>query len=102
MRAPALIALAGLGCAAGAAFAQSAATTMPPPGASACSGCHLAPQAGVVTMVPPIHGREATEIVAAMQEYRAGLRAATVMDRLARGFSDDEIRTIADWLSMQR
>jgi cytochrome c553 len=62
----------------------------------------VAPQVGVVTTIPPIHGRDAAEIVTAMQEYRAGLQAATVMNRLARGFSDDEVRAIADWLSTHR
>jgi cytochrome c553 len=37
-----------------------------------------------------------------MQEFRSGQRPATVMDRLSRGFSDDEVRAIAAWLSAQR
>ncbi|HEX2552541.1 MAG TPA: cytochrome C [Microvirga sp.] len=96
MRAAAL-ALAILGCATGTAVAQPA-----PAGASACSGCH-APQGRLPDgAIPPVHGRDAAEIVAAMQEFRAGTRPATVMDRLARGFSDEEIRAVAAWLSAQR
>jgi cytochrome c553 len=34
-----------------------------------------------------------------MQAYRAGERVPTVMDRIAKGFTDDEIRAIADWLA---
>ncbi len=41
-------------------------------------------------------------MVAAMQAYRAGQRPATVMDRIAKGFSDDEIRAIAAWFATQR
>ncbi|HEV2605850.1 MAG TPA: cytochrome C [Microvirga sp.] len=100
MRATALMAFASLGCAAAPALAQPA--VLAPPGVSACSGCHVAPGAGVATTIPPIHGRDAAEIVAAMQEFRSGQRPATVMDRLSRGFSDDEVRAIAAWLSAQR
>ena len=77
----------------------SAATT-PPPGAAACSGCHR--PAGAGGAVPAIDGRPAAEIVAAMAAYRAGERSPTVMDRIAKGFSDDEVQAIAAWLAEQR
>jgi len=37
-----------------------------------------------------------------MQAFRRGDRAATVMDRIARGFSDDEVEAMAVWFEMQR
>jgi cytochrome c553 len=37
-----------------------------------------------------------------MQAYRSGQRPATVMDRIAKGFSDDEIDAIAAWFGVQR
>ena len=70
-----------------------------PPGASSCSGCH-AVRAGT-TSVPPIHGRPADEIMAALDGFRSGKRPATVMNRIAPGFSQDESRAIATWLSQQ-
>jgi cytochrome subunit of sulfide dehydrogenase len=73
-----------------------AATPEPPPGASACSGCHPA-SAGRRTGVPPLSGRNPADIVAAMQAFRSGQRAATVMDRIAKGFSDAEVEAIAAW-----
>jgi cytochrome subunit of sulfide dehydrogenase len=79
------------------AAAQSAA----PAGAAACSGCH--PRAGAgAPAVQPLAGRPAEEIVSAMQAFRTGARSATVMDRIAKGFSDDEVRAIAAWMSAQR
>ena len=79
------------------AAAQSAA----PAGAAACSGCH--PRAAAsAPAVQPITGRPAEEIVTAMQAFRKGERSATVMDRIAKGFSDAETRAIAAWLSAQR
>jgi cytochrome c553 len=52
--------------------------------------------------VPPIVGRPADEIVSAMADFRAGKRDATVMGRIAKGFSDDETSAIATWLAAQR
>ncbi len=68
-----------------------------PPGAAACSGCHG--RASVA--VAPINGRDAKELASAMREFRSGQRAATVMDRIAKGFSDDETQAIATWLAAQ-
>jgi cytochrome c553 len=77
-----------------------AAAAEPPPGASSCSGCHPA-SLKVETSIPPIRGRDAAEITAAMAAFRSGERPSTVMGRIAKGFSDDEIRVIAAWLAQQ-
>jgi cytochrome c553 len=81
-------------------FAAVAAAAAPPPGATSCSGCHP-PTASAETKVPPIRGRNPAEIVAAMEAFRSGERPSTVMGRIANGFSGDEIRAIATWLSGQ-
>ena len=78
------------------ARAQAAA----PPGAASCSGCHAPARVG--SPVSALLGRDAAEIAGAMEDYKAGRRPATVMDRIAKGFSDDEIRAIAGWLAAQR
>lgn len=72
-----------------------------PAGALACSGCH-APKPGADAVLAPIAGRPADEIVALMAAYRAGGGDATVMPRIAKGFSDEETRAIAAWLERQR
>jgi sulfide dehydrogenase cytochrome subunit len=78
-----------------------AAAADAPPGASSCSGCH-ATKAAVQTPVPRLVGRPAVEIVTAMQAFRAGQRPATVMDRIAKGFSEPEIASIAAWYAAQQ
>jgi cytochrome c553 len=45
--------------------------------------------------VPPLAGEAPATIVAAVRAFRSGQRPATVMDRIAKGFSDDEIAAIA-------
>lgn len=72
-----------------------------PPGASSCGGCHA--EAGRPdTAMPSLHGQAAAEIAAAMRAYRSGERPASVMDRIARGFSDEEIQAIAAWIAARR
>lgn len=88
------VAVVGLGLS---AQAQSAS---PPGTASPCSGCH-APR-GLGSPVASIAGRDPNDIVTAMQEFRSGARSATVMDRIAKGFSDDEVRAIVASLGAQR
>lgn len=81
--------------------ASSVLADEPPPGASSCSGCH-AINTAAETPVPPIHGRTADEIMAAMTAFREGKQPATVMDRIAKGFTDDELKPIATWLAQQK
>ena len=80
------------------AGANAAVTAGAPPGASSCSVCH-ALSISVNTPVPRIQGRQSAEIIAALQAFRTGERPSTVMGRIAKGFSDDEIQAIAVWLS---
>jgi sulfide dehydrogenase cytochrome subunit len=81
------------------AATPAAAQAVAPPGAAACSGCHGVGAAG--TAVPPLLGLAPDDIVAAMQAFRSGQRPATVMDRIAKGFTDEETRAIAAWVSRQ-
>ena len=86
------------GAAALLAVTASASAADAPPGASSCSGCHPA-TAGVPTPVPRLVGRDAAQVTTAMTEFRTGKRPATVMDRIAKGFSDDETRAIAAYFA---
>ena len=71
-----------------------------PPGASSCSGCH-APNFAPGSAVPAINGRPAAETAKAMRDFKSSVRPATVMGRIAKGFSDGEIDAIAQWLAKQ-
>jgi sulfide dehydrogenase cytochrome subunit len=72
-----------------------------PPGASSCSGCHPSGH-GVDTNVPRLAGRDPAAMVAVMQAFRSGQAPSTVMDRIAKGLSDDEIKAIAAWYGAQK
>jgi cytochrome subunit of sulfide dehydrogenase len=77
------------------------AASEPPPGAASCSGCHTSGVAAAGS-VSRLYGRDAGEIMTAMTGFRDGSLPATVMNRIAKGFSDDESRAIATWLAAQK
>jgi cytochrome c553 len=52
--------------------------------------------------VPRLVGRPAVDIVTAMEAFRLGQRPGTVMDRIAKGFSESEIAAIAAWYAAQK
>lgn len=67
-----------------------------PPGATTCLGCHSPERAGAA--IASLRGRDAADVVEAMRAFREGRRPATLMDRLAKGFSDTETQAIAAWI----
>jgi cytochrome subunit of sulfide dehydrogenase len=77
-----------------------AAAGDPPPGATTCSGCH--PPSGSASSITPINGRDAGELDARMEAFRSAERPSTVMGRLMKGFSPDEIHAIATWIAAQK
>ena len=81
--------------------AAAVAAAQPPAGAAACSGCHPT-SARVTSPVPRLAGLDRAGIVRAMQDFRSGQRIATVMDRIAKGFTDAEIQAIAAWFASQK
>ena len=95
--------LAGLACAslqAGAAGIEPA-WAADPAGVASCSGCHAISK-NVDTAVPRLLGRKAEELSAAMLEMKSGKRPSTVMGRLAKGYSDEEIVAISAWFAAQK
>jgi cytochrome subunit of sulfide dehydrogenase len=80
--------------------AAASAVSPAPPGVAACSNCH--PRSAGDGTLPPLAGRDAAQVVAAMTAFRDDTRPATVMNRIAKGFTDDEIAAIAAWYAAQQ
>jgi sulfide dehydrogenase cytochrome subunit len=80
------------------ASAQGAsALLIAPAGATSCSGCHGASGSAL----PPLVNLTAAQIEDAMTAFSSGAREATLMNRIAKGFSADETRAIAQWIAAQ-
>lgn len=66
-----------------------------------CSSCHGVGGVTVGNALPPLAGQPKEVLVASMKAFKAGTRPATVMHQLAKGYSDEQIELIAEFLSVQ-
>ncbi len=67
-----------------------------PPGAESCTGCHV--KGGGVGL---LQGRPAQDTVREMEAFRAGKQPATLMNRIVKGFTENEVVQLAQWFSKQ-
>ena len=67
-----------------------------PPGAESCTGCHVS--GGGVGL---LQGRPAQDTVRQMEAFRSGARPATLMNRIVKGFTPDEVVALSDWFAVQ-
>ena len=68
--------------------------------AAACANCHGtdgASQQGMASLA----GQQRTYLVRQMQDFRSGKRPATVMQQIAKGYTDEQVEAIAAYLSAQ-
>jgi sulfide dehydrogenase cytochrome subunit len=86
------------------AIAQNAniETTLPPPSGETlglnCVTCH-GPAAKGEGAIPPLNTLTPEQITSAMQAFRTGARQATIMNRIAQGYSAEEDERVAHYLS---
>lgn len=66
-----------------------------------CAPCHGTNGQEFLEAMPPLAGMPAKQFIKAMTAYREGTRPAVVMDRVARGFTDEEIKAMAVWFEKQ-
>jgi cytochrome subunit of sulfide dehydrogenase len=69
--------------------------------AAPCASCHGTDGASVQGM-PYLAGQSRTYIVERMREFKTGKRPSTVMQQIARGYSDEQIEALAAYFSAQR
>jgi sulfide dehydrogenase cytochrome subunit len=63
--------------------------------AQACAGCHGQDGAGQGA-IPAIAGLDREAFLSAWAEFRADARPATVMNRIAKGYTEEEVALLAD------
>ncbi|MCC5973822.1 MAG: c-type cytochrome [Rubellimicrobium sp.] len=66
--------------------------------AQSCAGCHGQEGAGVGA-APAIAGISAEDFIAMWAEFQADERPATIMNRIARGYTDEEIAALAAYFA---
>ena len=63
-----------------------------------CIGCHGAGGVSTVTTYPSLKGRDADFIRKSLTDYRSGARKNAVMNAMAAGLSDADIKNLADYV----
>ncbi len=66
--------------------------------AQTCAVCHGGPGNNPPTM-PAIHGADAKAIYDSLIDLKTNKRPSTIMGRIARGYSDDQLKAVAEYLS---
>lgn len=87
-------------------LAISAMAQAAPPTAAmlsnACAGCHGTNGGSAGPSMPSLAGQSKEAIVDAMKKFKSGARPATVMGRLAKGFSDADFVAMGEYFSKQK
>jgi len=70
--------------------------------AATCANCHGPSGRSVTTEVTALAGMPKEQIAQRMREFKEGKRPATIMHQLAKGYTDQQIDLIADYLAGQK
>lgn len=66
-----------------------------------CAGCHGTDGASLGPAIPSIGGASAVYITDMMNAYKSGDTVSTIMGRIAKGYSEDEIAAMANYFAEQ-
>ncbi|MEW8624184.1 MAG: c-type cytochrome [Candidatus Thiodiazotropha sp.] len=69
--------------------------------ANTCAGCHGTLGASAGDLMPIIGGMEKEFLQMILLEYKTGERDSTIMGRIAKGYSDSELKAIASFMADQ-
>ena len=69
--------------------------------AANCANCH-GTDGRSRGAVPSLAGRDKGELIRQMREFRDGTRPSTIMQQLARGYTDAEIEAAAAYFAAQK
>lgn len=69
--------------------------------AASCAACH-GTNGRSVGGTPVLAGMERGFFIKQMQDFKSGARTATVMHQHAKGYTEEEIKLLADFFSSQK
>lgn len=96
-----LITTIALTAAAAPALAQAPDPTLARNLAATCANCHGTngvSQGGTISLA----GQPKATLVRKMQDYKAGRTPSTIMQQLAKGYTDEQIELMAGWFAAQK
>jgi sulfide dehydrogenase cytochrome subunit len=81
--------------------AQAEGVRTPSMLANTCAGCHGTNGASAGEYMPTIAGLDSGYLYAVMSDYKSGLRRSTIMGRIMKGYTEQEIHAIAGFFAAQ-
>ncbi len=66
-----------------------------------CAGCHGTNGISQGPATPNLAGMESQYFIETMSAFRNGRRASTIMDRIAKGYSEEEVKVMAAFFAAQ-
>jgi cytochrome subunit of sulfide dehydrogenase len=85
----------------GIAVAQAADPTLARSLASTCASCHGTDGKSDGILVS-LAGQSAESILSKIAQFKDGSRPATIMHQIAKGYTDDQLKLIADYFAAQK
>lgn len=64
-----------------------------------CTGCHGSAGAGILPTYPRLSGQHATYTTTTLTEFRDGVRVNEVMNQIAAKMTDEDIASLAEYIS---
>lgn len=70
--------------------------------ANACAGCHGTHGGSAGPSMPSLAAQSKTAIVEAMKKFKSGERPSSIMGRLAKGYTDQQIEQMGEFFAKQK
>ncbi len=71
--------------------------------AATCANCHGTQGKSIKDpSVPGLAGRPSAYIIEQMQAFKTGTREATIMHQIAKGYTNEQIKQMADYFASQK
>lgn len=67
-----------------------------------CAGCHGTNGASVGPSMPILAGQPSSYIEESMKKFRSGERSSTIMGRLAKAYTDDDFKAMAEFFGNKK
>jgi cytochrome subunit of sulfide dehydrogenase len=91
----------------GCSVAQAASGTLPEISAGArlaggCANCHGTDGKTLGDALPPLAGQDKTVLLTNLTQFKSGQRSATVMQQIAKAYTDEQLALLADYFAAQK
>lgn len=69
--------------------------------AATCANCHGTHGRPRGQAMPPLAGKKAEVMLAALADYRSGRQPGTVMPQIVKGYTEEQLRLVAAYFAAQ-